>query len=478
MTLRTMVRNSRLTRMLSFAGIFALAAGLVSGCSNSVSPNTVTTVTTPAVAVPVLITDAPNDQLLSFSLTINTITLTDTAGKTYSVLSTPTTEEITHLNGIQAPLVTASLAADTYVSGTITFSNPAITYVSSSGAAVVASPVLATTSYTFTFPTPFTVSNSNTSLVVDLLAGQSVTISGTTVTVSPVFALKPTPPATTVPPQSQNGTGMQQLATVVSVSGTSVTLEPGSGPNFTVTTNSSTILQGFTSLSALTAGQIVQVDFILQSGGVYLATRIQLPPPPPNGAATNLLGGPVTSVGSGSFKMALMQALGPNAPVSATAVSLFTVTTNSSTNFAISPQFVTLTGLPFTPSFTSANLTAGQNVGVIATGVSGNTGTASTVYLMPQTVDGTVTAIAPSGAYTAYTYTLASGSAFATLSGATTITVYTGSSTAPPPPTATGAAPPAITVGSTVRFNGIILNLGNGTFAMIAGCSPDAAPGI
>jgi hypothetical protein len=175
--------------------------------------------------------------------------------------------------------------------------------------------------------------------------------------------------------------------------------------------------------------------------------------------------------------MVLMQGLGPAIPVSATAVSLFTIDTNSSTVFAITPQFVSLTGLPFTPSFTAANLTAGQSVGVVASSVTGATAVAANVYLIPETVGGTVTKVATSGSYTAYTLTLNSGSAFTSLSGASTITVYTSSATAGPVATATGAAPPAIAVGSNVRFNGLIFNLGSGNFAMVAGCSPDGPPG-
>ena len=473
------VCTTRITRLLALASSLTLAAGLLSSCSNSVAPGAVTSVTAATATVPVLITDAPSDQLAAFTLTLNTIVLTDSAGKTASILPSPATIEITHLNGIQAPLVTASIPQDTYTSATITFSNPQITYINSSGTPVTVTPTLTTTSFTFTFPgSGFTVNNTSTSLLVDLLAGPSVAISGTTVTVTPTFSLKPVPPATAAPPSGQNGTGMQQLATVVSVSGTSVTLEPASGPNFTVTTNSSTLLlgPGFTSLSDLTAGELVQVSFIVESGGVYLATSIQIPPTPPAGQPpANLLSGPVTSVASGSFKMVVVQGLGPAVPVSATAVSTFTVTTNSSTVFAITPQFVSLTGLPFTPSFTSANLTAGQSVGVVTSSITGSTAVASDVYLVPETVGGTVTAIATAGNYTAYTLTLNTGSAFTSLSGASTITVYTSTATAPPPGV---TAPPAIAVGSNVRFNGLIFNLGSGSFAMVAGCSPDGAPGV
>ena len=415
MNLRSRIRTSTTTHLLGLAASFGMATALVLGCSSAVTPGTVSNINASSATVPVLITDAPNDQLVAFTLTLNTITLTDSAGKTASILPTPTTIEICHLNGIQAPLVTASIPEDTYTSAVITFSSPQITYINSSGQPVSVTPTLATTSFTFNFPTPFTVNNTSTSLLVDMLAGQSVTISGTTVTVTPVFNIKPVPPASAAPPPTQNGTGMQQMATVVSVSGASVTLQPGSGPDFTVTTNSSTLLQGpnFTSISQLTAGEIVQVSFIVQSGGTYLATSIQIPPPPPTGQPPiNLISGPVTSVGSGSFKMAVMQGAGPSVGPSSTG-DVVTVTTSTSTTFAIAPQFVTLSGLPFTPSFTSSNLVAGQTVGVVTSAFSSSAGTAtaSTVYLAPQTVNGTVTAIATSGAYTAYTYSLASGSA-------------------------------------------------------------------
>ena len=477
MNLHSMIRTTKATQFLAVAAGLSLAAALVTGCSSGVSSSTGTNINSPAVSVPVLITDAPSDQLVAFTLTLNSITLTDTAGKTASVLSSPTTIEICHLNGIQAPLVTASIPEDTYVSATITFSSPQITYITPAGLPVTVTPTLATTSFSLTFPAPITVSNTSTSLLVDLLAGQSVAINGTTVTITPVFKVMAVPPPSTIPPPNQNGTGMQQMGTVVSVSGTTLVIEPGSGPNFTLTTNSSTVLQGFTALSALTPGELVQVDFVLQPGGVYLATRIQLAPPPPSGQPPiNLLSGPVTSVSSGSFKMALMQGLGPAvSPVAASAVSVFTITTNSSTTFAITPQFVSLAGLPFTPSFTSANLTAGQAVGVVASSVSGTTATASNVYLIPQTIGGTVTAVSTSGSYTAYTLTLNSGSAFASLSGASTVTVYTSAATAGPV-VSTNNTP--IKVGSQVRFNGLIFNTGSGTFSMVAGCSPDGPPGI
>jgi hypothetical protein len=461
-------------RFLGIAGSLALSATLIAGCSSAVSPSSLSNIASAAVDVPVLITDAPSDQLLAFTLTLNSIVLTDSAGKTASILATPTTIEVCHLNGMQEALVTAKIPQDTYTSATITFSSPQITYIDTTTKLPISvTPTLATTSYTITFPTAITVSNTSTSLLIDLLAGQSVAISGTTVTVSPVFIIKPVPPATALPPVGLNGTGMEQHGTVVSASGTTLVVQPPSGANITFTTNTATSYQGVSGLTALTAGELVEVDFSLQTGGVLLANRVELEPPPPAGIMPNKLSGPVTSVAAGTgFKMVLMQGCGSPVPVaSSVAASIFAVTTSATTVFAITPQFISMTGLPFTPSFSSTNITAGQTVGVVASSITGTTAVAANVYLIPQTVGGTVTAKSIGGNYTVYTITLASGSAFASLSGATTITVYTSTATAVP------SATNAIAVGSTVRFNGLVFKTGT-TFSMVAGCSPDGDPRI
>lgn len=457
---------------LMLAGSLALVATLVTGCNSSAVPTGFTgNITSAAVAVPVLITDAPADQLVAFTLTLNSIVLTDSAGKTTNILSTPTTIEVCHLNGIQEALVTASIPEDTYVSALITFSNPQITYINSSGQPVAASPVLATTSYTATFAAPIAISNTSSSLLFDLLASQSVTISGTTVTVSPVFSVKAVPSTTTVPSSGQNGTGREQVGTVVSASATSLVIEPGSGANLTFAVNSSTVIQApnaTATIASLTAGQLVEVEFTPQTNGTLLATRVELLPPNPGGQPLNLLTGPVTTLIPGTgFKMVLMQPAGPSLNPTNTGTT-YTVDTSSSTVFAIAPQFTSLTGLPFTPSFTSANLKAGQTVTVTTSSISGSTATAADVYLAPQTIGGTVASISTSGSYNVYTLSLASGSAFTSLSGASTVVVYASSATA-------AMSSTAIAVGSQVRFNGLIFN-DAGTFRMVAAVCPDGNP--
>ena len=450
---------------------FALSVALaLAGCSSSSSPSAATTVVGAAVSVPVLITDAPSDQLLTFSITLNSITLTDSAGKTASILPTPTTVEICHLNGIQAPLLTASVPADTYTSAVITFSNPEITYISSTGTPVVASPTLATTSYTVNFASPITISSSSTSLLVDLLASQSVTISGTTVTVNPVFKVTPVAASSTTPMQGQYGTGMDARGAVVSASGTTLVIQPVSGANITFITDTSTEYDGVSGLSTLTAGELVEVSFTVQTGGTLLAKNIELKDASSAASNANILTGPITSIGSGSFNMALMEEMGKGISSSSTG-AIYAITANSSTTYGIAPQFQSLSGLPFTPAFSATTMKPGQNVTVTASALSttASTATAASITLAPQTLSGTVASVASVGGYTAYNLTLTPGSAFATLSGASSVTVYTNSNTVSMNAT-------AIAAGSTVRFNGLVFYTGSG-YAMVAGCSPDGTAG-
>ncbi len=449
------------------------AAALVSlvGCSAGVNGSAFpgNTINTSAkTSVPVLITDAPNDQLLTFSLTLNSIVLTDTAGKTASILSAPTTIEACHLNGVQEALVTASIPQDTYTSATITFSSPQITYIDSTGQKVQASPTLTTTSFTTTFTTPITISNTSSSLLVDLLVGKSVTISGSTVTVAPVFKITNIVPTGFFPNggQHQDGGDTHQFGTVVSTTTSSLTIQPPSGAAVTFAANGTTVFQGGISLASLVAGNLVEVDFTVQTDGSLLATRVELEgAPSAGGHHADLLAGPVTLITPGTgFQITLSQCLGSD--VSASSVgTTYTIATSGTTIFAPTPQFQNLTGLPFTPSFTAANLTAGQRVAVAASAVSGTNVTASSVFLIPQTLGGTVSAVSTSGNFNVYTLTLATGSAFTSLSGASSVVVYTTSNTINKTTT-------PIAVGSVVRFNGLVFN-DAGTFRMVSGVAND-----
>jgi hypothetical protein len=506
---------------ISKKGVLALAASLltlgvvIAGCSNTSSSSQNNTIpNTNTSASPTTITDAPDDQVLATSLTLNSIILTDSAGKvtTNLLAAGPITFEASHLDAVQEPLFSPAIPEDTgnyYVSVTLTYSNAQVAYINTATtpASIVldSTPTLANTSQTITFASPgITISNATTSLLIDYLVAQSVAISGCTasgctVTVTPDFDVT----VVHIPNVPTNGTnGLQThrgVVTAISASTDSFTLTNPSGTALTIYVNANTVFQDFSLTTtttctgvaclstALEVNALVEVDTITQNStntnslpaGSLLAKRVEVDD---NGTTPKeMLLGPVTSVTgtpATSFNMVVRQ-LVANPSTSETSISLETVdvTVNGSTNFLLPPRYaIFATALPFTPSFTASTIFAGQHVGVvtssIATSLSGTVATATSVLLEPQTISGTITAITHSGAYTIYTITLPSDHWLAKLTGQTTVKVYTNDLVVMPLNTVT----PSATSGTVVmRFNGYLFN-NAGTLSLLA-CLQADPPG-
>jgi hypothetical protein len=464
---------------LAFA-VSLLTLGLViAGCTSPVTstsstsniiPNTNTSTT------PVRITDAPGDQVLAASLTLNSLILTDNTGKVTTNLlpANGITFEATHLDAVQEPFFIPAIPEDTYVSATLTYSNAQVAYVDSSTHTVdLVTATLANTSQTITFTAPVTISNTTTTLLVDYMVANSVAISGSTVTVTPQFNVAAVPIPSTV------ATTHKGKVTAISTSTNSFTMTDPNGTAQTIYVNASTVFspspftnvlcQGVSCLSMLQVNALVEVDTVITPNssttpppGSLLATRVEVDDI--GTTAPKLLLGPVTSrtptatgTPATSFNMMIRQLVGNN---SATAVETVDVSVTGSTNFLLPPRyavFATAAALPFTPSFTSSTIFAGQHVGVVttSTGVTSGSATATTVLLQPQTIDGVITNIAYSGGYTVYTVTLPAGHWLATLTGQTTVLVYTNNMVVIPLST----APPAVS--ATMRFNGYLFNVSN-----------------
>jgi len=448
-----------------------VAAGLImAGCS-SISQITSTITSSPTVSVPVSITDAPGDQVLAASLTLNSIVLTDSSGKTASILPSPLTFEAAHLDAVQEPLFTPAVPEDTYTSAQLTYSNAQVAYIDPTAKQVViATATLANTSQTLTFSSPVTVSNGSTSLLIDFLVAQSVSISGSTVTVTPAFHISAVP----IPQQPTNGTNGLQCGVKgrVSALGTnSFTLTSPQGSSLVINVNANTQYQGLPGFNALAVNMVVEVDLQTQRDGSLLALRIEEEVPP--NATAQMLVGPVTGVSgtpATSFTMLVRQKVGP--VPAATPIEKDTITINGSTNFMMPGRFNALAfaGLPFTPTFSASTLFAGQAVAVATNGVTNNSATAIAVAMAPQTVSGTITSLATPiclGCPNQYLLTLPSGSWLATVTGQTTVTVYTNG--AIQAINSTAAA-----VNSSVRFNGFLFQV-NGKLVMLAAIEADGA---
>jgi hypothetical protein len=140
--------------------------------------------------------------------------------------------------------------------------------------------------------------------------------------------------------------------------------------------------------------------------------------------------------------------------------------------FQISGQFENLASLPFTASFNVENMVAGQNLTITtqATAIEGGPVyfPATTMTLVPQTINGTVSVISTTDNFTAYTVTLAPYDLFpqfavqpeqtTLLTSPNTVVVYADSNTQMLNSTSVG-------VGGVFRFYGLVFN-DNGTLRM------------
>jgi hypothetical protein len=241
------------------------------------------------------------------------------------------------------------------------------------------------------------------------------------------------------------------------------------GATFAVATNTSTVYQGVGNFSALAAGMIANLDLAIQSDGSLLATRIEVDDP----AATNVLTGPVGTVFAAQNGILELSRTNEefnqnNVPASNGWTYLF----DASTAFKLSGQLALPSNLPFSATFDSSHIIAGQNLAVASQVIvtsGGGTTHATTVTLMPQTINGTVTGVSSSGGFTVYAVSLEARDLFPTLAvqpGQTTalqnpssVQVYVNSSTQML--NSIGIAP-----GNVLRFNGLIFN-DNGTARMV-----------
>ena len=231
--------------------------------------------------------------------------------------------------------------------------------------------------------------------------------------------------------------------------------------------SSATSYSGVTGAAQLTAGMAVELDATLQADGALQASNLAVYDT--DALNTSLWVGPIVFVGASESALYLEAQeqtgallIGGDAPVA-----------YADASFAVGADANTLSGLPFSPSFTSSNMVAGQYVAAVfhesSPGSTALSTAPSSLTLVPQTVNGTVTGITTSGSYTVYTLALADYNLFPTLavqdgqntklSTPTFMQVYVSSKTVQK----TSAS---ITLSSLVRVNGLVFN-DNGALRMV-----------
>jgi hypothetical protein len=442
-------------RVVVFTGLFLLAVLIIAGCGTSSSK---TSSTTGGSMLMVAMGDATSDRIIAFGLTVNTMTLT--GGSNPTIVSTPTQLEFVRNAGTFQPLVTAQIAPATYTGATFTLSNPQVVAVDPvSHLPVQLTAALSTSTVSVTFNTPLMISGSAAVEVdFDLDLANSVTISGNTATINPVFHV-----STKIVRDQDNDDFRDVRGAVTAVTAPNFTIASRQMTQLlTFATDSNTQFEGISGLSQLTAGMIVEVNAQEQSNGTLLAKRVEVEENSDDGMEvegfiTAETGSPATQFmlnnefGSGPIA-ALLNLLGIGTSV--------TVNVSSTTTFSVSDSDdINSSGLSV--AFDANDIGKAQRVeaGAMHQGsfsMSGLVLNADRVRLLQQSLAGTVSNANGS----TFTLTTASDSAFASLTGQTTITVQVLNSTTPNVTPANGA---------TVRVRGLLFFNGTSkTYTLVA----------
>jgi hypothetical protein len=477
-----------LSLLLALFSCFAVGCGGSGGMSSITVPPRPTSVT-------MVVSSTANGQFTNFYVDVTSISLTNRAGKKVDVLAAPQSPAFTqiqeaefiHLNSQMAPFLTATVPQDVYTSATLTYSYAQFTHVrlNASGSLetvtdAVGGPNSIAQTASVNLPAPLTIHGSAMAVSLDLQVSPSATFTDQGAGQPDIYALTPMFTLTPVAPMPQSQVqiiGVDGLVSSVSGSNTlSLVIDYGfnnpsfpDGSTFTVATNASTVYQGIGNFSALAAGMIANLDLTLQSDGSLLATRIEVDDP----SATNVLTGPLGTVFGAQGS--ILELGRTNEEFNQNAVpgsSFMPYSFDAGTAFKLSGEMAVPSNLPFSATFDSSKMMAGQNVAVASQVIvtSGGTNTrATTITLMPQTINGTITGVSSSGGFTVYSVALAAYDLFPVLAvqpGQTTalqtpssVEVYVDSNTQM-------LNSSAIAAGSVLRFNGLIFN-DSGTARMV-----------
>ena len=147
---------------------------LLFGCGGGTSQNS--NPQTSMTALQVNIGDGPSDQLIAVSMTIGSMVLSNTAGGSVTVVSSPTTVEMMHRMGTVEPISLTKVAQGTYLGTTLTISSAVVTYMSPVTGQMVQKNVPGPMTATMSFSPNLTSSSSPTVLNLDMDMAASVKI--------------------------------------------------------------------------------------------------------------------------------------------------------------------------------------------------------------------------------------------------------------------------------------------------------------
>jgi Domain of unknown function (DUF5666) len=409
--------------------------------------------------------DAPTDGVVSFELTINSITLTPAAGgNPVAILSTPASVELTHSSATFEPLAVANIPVGSYSGATLTVASPEVAIINSTTrqpqqlTAVLASP-----NVTINLATPIAITPSASVLLFDLNLANSVTIGGGVATVAPSFTVQLSSIAAQNQQDDETGEIEDITGVVTGVSGSSFTISVAqSASPLTFATDSATQFEApLANATSIQTGMVLEVDAVTQSNGALLATKVEAEEVASGldveGFVITVTGSPATQ-----FQMVVHESASSAANPPALG-SVLTVNIDGNTNFRIDDNHVDLSGL--TVNFDATLLSPGQEVEVDVDPPVAATPTADKLTLKQQSLNGTISNFTPTGTSTAvFTLTVDPvASAFALVSNQSTLTVFRQPGTELKNLT-------SLTNGQSIRVRGLVFfDTATSSFTMVAG---------
>lgn len=460
---------------------------LTTGCGGGVAPSPPVETLHGNTQVVLLLSSTSNDRWTYYDLSIENISLTNRAGKEVTLFSSSGhAQEFLHLNAASEPLATVSVPQAVYTSASVAYTLPTIGCMSISSTGGFEADFYSTmtngpASVTINFPSPITISGTAESLLLNLQVPQSTDLteclsssSGTVPpnTEVPVFILAPVP-IVSQPTNISNGkeSGIAGRTVSVDAAGNALSLNSNEGsaipggdiPPTTFKADAYTTFQGIGGLSDLLAGTFVNLDAAIQPDGSFLATRVEVP----DASATNMWIGPLAAVYGSQGSLTAYGWMEQGDDLDTRPSFTLRYSFDASTSFRISGRFSNPQGLPLTPAFNASSMFAGQNVaigsGAIPATAAGGYPLATTITLMPQTLDGTIAGASSAAGYEVYSLQLASYDPIAVLTGVqgqstslanpNMVQVYVNGNTQ-----ILGSSP--LQVGGVARFRGLLFNDG------------------
>ncbi len=284
--MKTQNSKNLLNPVAKFASIFALAAliALASGCGgggSGIASNPTPTPAAGANSAQVRFGDAPADSVISFEVSVSSLSLTPAGGGAPVSVTVPANNriELTHASGKFEPFIAGNLPQGTFSAANLTLANSELTFLTSTGTPVhVNGP--ASASITVPLSPNLTIGSSPLVLNIDVNVGASIStaagvVNGIAFTPSS-FNITAKAPGVAANQQDDDGEIEDVQGTVTAVNGSSFTFKVGqTGSLMTFNTDGTTEFKdGVTSVAGL-LNQVVTVEGFTRADGSLFAKEVE-----------------------------------------------------------------------------------------------------------------------------------------------------------------------------------------------------------